>query len=548
MNRDIAYSGRGSARFRSLSQGLLFGFCLFGATTARAQTSGVVSATPSAPSRAQTSGVVSATPSQVTASEATAPNAAVQKLAPLEAVAAAAKHNPELAAALADLRSIKSVVEGEEHRYATVWGIEAGVTRTKNPSLGPSGTMIPQTDEVAVSTDLRRRFSTGGNVGLTVAGKRFSTRTYFGLPPVPFKFGPAYGASVKLDATQPLLRGCENDICEANLRQARIQAEQSAATYHRITSDGLAAVLRAYWESAYAESALEIQREALRLAVQQRDEAKARIDTGALAPTELNSFDTRVAQLESDNSDAETELERRLIELERLSAVDAHSVSLDAPPEQASTEVLSLAELRQAARSRSPSLKELVAAVKLAESRAAIAGDALRPALDVNAYVQAQGLGNREVTPALEQVGELSALSAHVGLRYEMSVDSTQRRMQSAQARYDVAAAKKRVEAAERQLDANLQKSYTESRASRRRVELAARSVEFAERQHQSERALFETGSSTSIRVREAEEQVRSSRLRLLRARVDAVATEIEIDRITGRLGDAYLDQIAQAQ
>src|SRR5512145_1354115 len=236
MNRDTAYSRRGSARFRSLSQGLLFGFCLFGATTARAQTSEAVPTTPSARSRAQTSGVVSATPSQVTASEATAPSAAVHKLAPLEAVAAAAKHNPELAAALADLRSIKSVVEGEEHRYATVWGIEAGVTRTKNPSLGPTGTMIPQTDEVAVSTDLRRRFSTGGNVGLTVAGKRFSTRTYFGLPPVPFKFGPAYGASVKLDATQPLLRGFGNDIGEANLRQARIQAEQSAATYHRITS------------------------------------------------------------------------------------------------------------------------------------------------------------------------------------------------------------------------------------------------------------------------------------------------------------------------
>src|SRR5512133_4287341 len=102
MNRDIAYSGRGSARFRSLSQGLLFGFCLFGAAPSRAQTSGVVSATPSAPSRAQTSGVVSATPSQVTASEATAPNAAVQRLATLEDVAAAAKHNPELAAGLGD--------------------------------------------------------------------------------------------------------------------------------------------------------------------------------------------------------------------------------------------------------------------------------------------------------------------------------------------------------------------------------------------------------------------------------------------------------------
>ncbi len=179
--------------------------------------------------------------------------------------------------------------------------------------------------------------------------------------------------------------------------------------------------------------------------------------------------------------------------------------------------------------------------MSLAESQANIAGDSLRPALDFNAYVQAQGLNNNEVGPALAQVGELSAFSAHIGLRYEASLDSTQRRMQAAQARFAVSAAKKRVEVAERQLDANLLKSYAEGRAWNRRLELAARAVELAEQQHQSQKALFETGGATALSVREAEEQVRSSRLKLLRARVDALGTEIELDRLTGRLGEAYL-------
>jgi outer membrane protein len=464
-------------------------------------------------------------------------------LAPLDAVDAAVKHNPELAAALSELRGARALVQGEEHRYTTMFGVEVGATRTKNPTLGPMGTMVPQVDEVALSSDLRRRFSHGGNVGLTVSGKRVSTRTYFGLPPQAFTLGPAYGASVKLDVAQPLLRGFGNAVGEANLHQARVQVEQNVATFHRVTSDALASVLRAYWELAYAQQALQIQKQALRLAEAQRDEASGRAEIGSLAPAELTSFETRVAQLQSDNSDAEVEVERRRIELERLTLLDVHAVSLEAPPERTAPPLLPMKELRTVAHARSPSLRELSASVKLAETRAAIAGDSLRPALDVNAYLQAQGLGHGEIAPALTQVGEFAALSAHVGLRYETALDSTQRRMQGAQAQAAVVAAKKRVEAAERQLDANLQRGYSEGLASVRRIELAERTVVLAERQHQAEKSLFETGSSTAIRVREAEEQVRSTRLRLLRSRVDALVSAIEIDRLSGRLGESYLGQ-----
>lgn len=474
--------------------------------------------------------------------EATESAVASQRtVSPLDAVAAAAKHNPELGAALADLRSNRALVQGEEHRYALVWGAEAGITRTKNPSLGPMGTMVPQTDDVTVSTDLRRKFSHGGNVGLTVSGKRMTMRTYFGLPPQPFELGPAYSASVKLDATQPLLRGFGNAVGEANLNQARIQAEQAAATFHRVTSDNLAAVLRAYWELSYAEQTLQIQAESLRLAKLQRDDAKARVETGALAPVELTSFETRVAQLESDNGDATVEVERRWIELTRLTSLEAAGTRLEVPPAQFTSELPNYAELRGLAHTRAPSLRELRSAVALADTQARVAGDALRPALDVSAYLQLQGLNNKEVGPVLTQIGEASALSAHVGLRYETSLDSTQRRMQVAQAQYVAAAARKRVEAAERQLDASLQKAYADSRAARHRIELAAHAVELAERQHQAEKELFDTGSSTAIRVREAEEQIRTSRLKWLRARVDALGAEIELDRVSGRLGEAYL-------
>ncbi len=464
---------------------------------------------------------------------------------PRDAIAYAVKHHPDLAAALADLHGVQSRVEGEEHRYATVWGLEGGVTRTKNPTLGPVGTtvrtIVPHTDEVSISTDLRRRFSHGGNVGITVSAKRLTMRSYFGLPLQAYDLGPAYATSVKLDATQPLLRGFGNEVGEINLSQARAQAQHSVAAYHRITSEHLATVLRAYWELVYASQALEIQRQAIGLAEQQRDEARLRVNSGALADVELTSFESRVAQLESETGDAEVEVERRRIELERLCAFDTRGVRLDTPPERIFGDLPPYAELRGIARARSPSLRELKAALALAESQAKIAGDSLRPALDVNAYVQAQGLSYRDMGPAVTQVGELSALGVHVGLRYESSLDSTQRRMQAAEAGFAVSAAQKRVESAARQIDAALLKSFTESRASSRRVELAARAVELAERQHQAEKHLFESGSSTAIRVREAEEQVRSTRLKWLRARVDALGSEIEVDRITGRLGEAYL-------
>jgi outer membrane protein len=473
--------------------------------------------------------------------ETVATVAARREFSPRDAVAAAAANNPDLAAALADLRSVRSLVEGEEHRYAAVWGIEGGVTRTQTPSPGLAGTLVPRTDDVTVSTDLRRQFSHGGNVGITVSGKRLTARTYFGLPPQAYPFGPAYAASVKLDATQPLLRGFGNAVGEANLHQARAQAVQSAATYHRITSDSLAAVLKAYWELAYATQALQIQSESLRLAQLQRDEAQTRVETGAIAAVELTSFETRIAQLEADKNDAAVEVDRRRIELERLCAVDTHDARIETPPEQPAPELAPYAELHSTALARSPSVRELRAAVSLADAQAEIAGDALRPALNVNAYLQAQGLNNKDPGPAVSQIGEMSALSAHVGLRYETSVDSTERRMQVAQARLTVSASRKRAESAERQLDADLRRSYTEARAAGRRIELARRAVELAEHQHQAEKALYETGSSTSIRVREAEEQIRSTRLKLLRARVDAVGVEIELDRITGRLGEAYL-------
>ncbi len=461
---------------------------------------------------------------------------------PLDAIGGAIKQDPNLAAALTDLRGARATVTGEEHRYGVVWGADLGYTKTQNPNLGLNGVMVPVTDQADISTDLRRQFASGTNVALTVAARRFTARSYLGFPPQAFELGPGYGASAKLEVTQPLLRGAGTDIGLALLHQAEAQLGQTRAAAHQTTCNNLSAVLNAYWDLVYARESLQIQRDSLALAERQRADAQARVDTGTLSPAELTSFETRIAQLSADLASAEVDVEARSLEVQRLSGVDPTTRRLEQPGAMTGEEVPVLTEFLRSAKSRSYDLEQAQANLTFARVQAKSVGDSLRPRLDVNAWLQVQGLGNREIPPALTQMREFDAVSAHVGVRYESPIDSTQRRMQLETARLAVVAAEQRLSGVERKVISTVTAAHARSRTAARRIELASHTVALAEKQLEARRALFQTGSSTALEVREAEESVRASRLSELRARIDALEGLAELDRVSGRLGEAFID------
>ncbi|HEY8942755.1 MAG TPA: TolC family protein, partial [Polyangiaceae bacterium] len=194
----------------------------------------------------------------------------------------------------------------------------------------------------------------------------------------------------------------------------------------------------------------------------------------------------------------------------------------------------------------SPELAQLSTQIKLVQDQLQIAGDPLRPRLDLDAWVQVQGLGNREVPPAFEQAGRLEAVSAHVGLTFEAPLDGTRRRSQIASARLAKHIAEKQLEATRQRLRSDVLSAIASREAAETRVQVASETVRVAGSQAEAERRRFAAGISIALQVQEAENSLRQAQLRFERARVDWMISEIQLAYLRGRLLERYRSVLAR--
>jgi outer membrane protein TolC len=255
-----------------------------------------------------------------------------------------------------------------------------------------------------------------------------------------------------------------------------------------------------------------------------------------LPPVDLLSYETRVASLEEDVQNALAEELRRAIELARLtgdpSVGTKRADAARAPPDGGGIGP----DVRARVLSSSFELSQQRAVVRLAEVQARTAENPYRPRLDLEGYLQAQGLGNREVLPAFSQLAGLGAVSAFVSLTYEAPLDSTRREREREKADMAIAAAKARLTALEQKLIASLDNAVTQVASADSRIALAERTRVIAEQQLDAENARYVTGSGTALQVREAEDSVRSARLREVRARADRIEARLTIEHLSGTL------------
>lgn len=463
-----------------------------------------------------------------------------------EVVSIAIANNPSLRAAMADYESAEWAVRGAESRFVPIFGLDAGVTRSKAPSLtldGVSNGSESLTAEAGAS--LRKQFITGTELSLRLGGSWLRNRSQSSFRDLTtnlpsseiMTIGPGYGLNLRLGLFQPLWRGAGREVGEAEIAQSRVRKTAAQLAEERTANDLLASVVDAYWAVWYARETLAIQRESLALATRQRDEAQARAEVGSIAKVDVLAFETRVASRQEDVAAAELEVERRSNELSRLLASGTEPFeptdepTLPGPPPRNASEL---------ALSSSFELREAEANVTLAAVQARTADEALKPRLDLDAYAEARGLGNRDVGAAFGQLAGLGAVSAHVGLTFETPVDDTQRRAAAARASLAVESAAARQAEVRDRVVAGIETELQRESAARKRLELAQHTAKIAELQLQAEQARYATGSATAIAVLQAEDDVRGARLRVARARVDLVEASNAIDRITGRLVARY--------
>lgn len=449
-------------------------------------------------------------------------------------------NNPSLRSAELEVAAARQSVLAEEGRYPYVFQADGTYSRSMNARLSPDDSVNSSVMRFyTVGTALRRTFPMGTTAELRVQGERVEADA-IDITRIVSSRG-YYGASARASLTQPLLRNAGRRVGEVELRAARESRTLSDKARQRVKSDLVRDATVAYWELWYAAAALDIESAALRLAERQEDEARQQVSAGALAPADVLTFSTRVAQLEESLVAADIQRRQRSLELGRLmSGADSGAENLLAgndPPVPGAPP--SRAQVEAALRSGSVELAELEAQVRVARTRAEVAGEANRAALDLEGSIETTGLSER-VPRALDRAGQMKWTTARLGLVFELPLEDKRKNAERARALLSVRIAEQNVKAARDRIASEAALATANETAARRRLSLAERTRDVATKTYEAERARFELGESIPIQVQEAEEDVRRARLSVARARVDLAQTETDIAHLTGQLVALY--------
>lgn len=496
------------------------------------------------------------------------PEAADEARGPSEAldvpqvVRLATQHNPGLKAALLQRESSHWDVFGAEAKYEPVLLLDATGQQLANANVFGSSIRISRQRKGELGAEVQKHLVWGTDLSLRIASSVQASSFSGGITQIPGttmtptgmptsvvgiggfgvgNFGPIYGLTAKLTLKQPLWRGRGRAVGEATLNEARAARTAAERTGERVNSELLRDALTAYWELWYADAALNIQRASQAVAARQREDAARRAASGSLAAADVLAFDTQVATRDEDLSSARTERARRVHELARLLGANEHEASFALLAEPAREErSFERALSEQRAIENAAEVQERAAAVALAEVRQRTADDPNKPRLDLDGYVQAQGLGDESMRDAANQFVGGDVVSAVVSLTYEAPVRDRVRRATAAKARIATQVAEEQLRQTREQVRAEVRGALDRAASGAEKVALAERTAEIAARQLSAEEARYRSGSSTSLMVLEAEDKLRSARLRLARAHADRAESALVVDHLTGELLSRY--------
>lgn len=457
------------------------------------------------------------------------------------AVELALTHNPELKAASLGVEQAGQTVLAEEGRYPYLFQADAGYTTREIPRLSPDDTVTSSlARSYSVGAALRRLFPTGTVGELRIQGERFERDAVGAGVSGGRSLGEGFGVSARASLTQPLLRGAGTRVGEAELRAARVGRTLSENSQARLLSGLVRDVLVTYWELWFATQSVAIERAALDLAVRQHRAAEQQARLGALAVADIHTFATRVAEIEEAIVMAENQRQQWALELGRLFGRldDSHRLAAVSDPDPSASPA-SPAQVEAALRAGSVELAELESQARLARTRAQIAGENARPRLDLESFVESQGVSSG-VPGAAQRAGQMSWMTGYVGLAMELPLDDTRRRAERSAALLAVQIAEQNLQAARARIAAQAHRAVNSEHVARERLALAQRTLATATQAYEAERTRFELGQSFPMQVLVAEDNLRRARLRVARAKVDLVQAEAELRHLSGHLLEEY--------
>jgi outer membrane protein TolC len=340
----------------------------------------------------------------------------------------------------------------------------------------------------------------------------------------------------ELKLNQPLLRGFGRDATEARVVQAQSDRDVSERQRADTAAQLVEGVVDAYAELAFARADRDIREQALKLAQEQLESTKTRVDLGRLAPADLPVVEQTVAQRQRELFDAERLLSDRAAALaSRLRVPEAPEVAM--PDGAAEPGPLPAAE--EAASTHNPELAALDAQIEGLRRGLAPLEDATLPRLDL-AATASRGGTDESYTTALTRLPDGQSTQYLLDLSFDWPPANTTAEAELRRARLALDRAKLEREARRTEVVRATGDAWRAARTATHDVELTRRVAELSAKAVDAEREKFAAGRSTNLDVLRVQQDYAQALLAVERARADELQALTRLRRLTGSLLGAY--------
>jgi len=426
--------------------------------------------------------------------------------------------------------------------------------RTANPSywfLQGSGTSISNMSNYNVA--LSETVPTGGNFSVSLQSYRSDTNQAFQL------INPRYGSTLQFSLTQPLLKNFGPTVTRRAITQAQNSLSVAQLQLRSTMQDTVYLVQQTYWNYFFAVENAKVKRQSLALARELLEKNKKEVEFGQIAPIDVLTAESTVAQRDADLIEAEGLIRRSeevLKSVINLAAEgDARSKNvLPADKLSYAENKVTLDEALKEALERRPDLQILKKGREVKELNVSVARNQTLPSLDLQFTYYSPGIsgdrllylnddyfsgvviGTEKTSPGLALSDAFKFLYSNwnVGLTLSIPLSTMLTKADLTYAKLDLNQSQVRIRNQEQQIELEVSDAIRTIETDAKRVEALRVARELAEKTLEGEEKKLKVGLSTNYFVLDFQEKLANARSAELRAQIDYILAVASLDKAMG--------------
>ena len=425
----------------------------------------------------------------------------------------------------------KSAIEKEKARFDT--GVSADFSGTERigktiSQLGDLGDSVSNRTDASINFERLSTSGTTTSLDLSVARSRSARASNL------------FATRLGLSLSHPLRKGAGKDVNLVSLRQAELDLEWSEFELKAFVMNLVAQVETQYWQYYLAIRELEIVKESLNLARQQREETHRKIEAGSIAESEEAAADAEVAMRQEDLINAESKAVSTAVSLLRSVNPDPENFwrlrpELQDEPTLSQPEQLELDDHLTVALAMRPELAQAKLLNKKDELEIISSKNGMLPRLDFfvtmgkTGYAKSFGGSN----PKLSEEGSYD-ISA--GFTYDLTRGRRSARAELNKAKNSAAMRKEAIRNLEQLIKEDVIRAFIEVKRTIQQLTATAATSQKQLEKLRVEEVKFNVGKTTAFQVAQAQRDLTEARIAEARAAVDYTVAITELLLADGSL------------